>query len=160
MNIFVSDPCPIQCAKNLDDVRVRKMVVETTQLLCTALNLRAGKQVAPYRSVYLYNRSTKWAMLSSDNWNWLYRHGIALSEEYILRYGKAHACRAILGMIEGMGELYMPPIGPTPFVNKAARKDLGIDYTHIEDIYEAYQLYLNHRWELDKKVPTWYGKAA
>jgi hypothetical protein len=31
----------------------------------------------------------------------------------------------------------------------------GIDYTHMEDVFIAYQLYLNDRWNNDKKEPIW-----
>lgn len=160
MNIFVTDPCPIHCAKNLDDVRVCKMVTESAQILCTAVNLKAGKQVTPYKNSHPHNKSVHWAMRSSDNWNWLYRHAMALSDEYTVRSGKVIKTRAVLMMVEGLGELYFPPIGPTPFVNKAHHLDKGIDYSHVEDVYLAYQLYLNHRWDTDDWIPTWYGKAA
>ncbi len=39
MNIFVSDENPEKAAKNLDDKRVIKMILESTQLLCTAVNI-------------------------------------------------------------------------------------------------------------------------
>jgi hypothetical protein len=37
MNIFFSSKNPVNCAKYLDDRRVNKMCLETTQMLCTAL---------------------------------------------------------------------------------------------------------------------------
>lgn len=35
MNIFASDACPTKAARNLDDKRVVKMVLESAQIICT-----------------------------------------------------------------------------------------------------------------------------
>lgn len=38
MNIFFTDDCPYKAASNLDDKRVIKMILESAQMLCTALD--------------------------------------------------------------------------------------------------------------------------
>ena len=45
-------------------------------------------------------------------------------------------------------------------VNCAKSDELGIDYTHVDDVYTAYQFYLNHKWSLQKKPPTWHIKGG
>lgn len=47
MNLFVSDLDPCQAARNLDDKRVNKMILETAQMLCCALHARGI--AAPYK---------------------------------------------------------------------------------------------------------------
>jgi hypothetical protein len=43
----------------------------------------------------------------------------------------------------------------TPMPNCAANKEKGVSFKHIDDTCTAYQLYLNERWEGDKREPTW-----
>jgi len=159
MNIFYTSPDPTECARFLDDKRVIKMVLETTQLLCTALNHHAGEQVAPYKSTHTNHPCAVWARLSSDNWTWLLKHAYALCDEYSVRYGRTHKCQAVLDQIAELVGQYLPPIGPTPLPNCARNLSLDLDCTHIEDVNEAYELYLTQRWSRDKRQPTWYGHA-
>ena len=49
----------------------------------------------------------------------------------------------------------LPNIGLLPFSNCARSKEKGIDYTGVDDIYLAYKLYLNDRWDQDKREPAW-----
>jgi malate/lactate dehydrogenase len=48
-------------------------------------------------------------------------------------------------------------IGLTKFANCAANESLGINYKHVANVHDAYQLYLNHRCEYTDKNATWYG---
>lgn len=156
MNIFVTSKCPIESAKALDDKRCIKMCLESTQLLCNALNA-CGVQ-SPYRTTHANHPCSKWASENRSNWVWLWRHAIALCEEYGNRYGKVHKCYELLqSMFKFHYEL---PIGKlTPFVNCAKNSEKGIDFTRKENVHIAYQLYLDERWARDKREPTWYGIA-
>lgn len=156
MNIFVTSKCPVECAQTLDDKRVVKMVLETVQLLCTAINEEAGFQLTQYRSTHKGHPCSKWARASLDNWLWLYNHGTALCNEYTRRYGKVHKSQAVLqDRLFTYALEYFELSGLTPFVNCARNASLGIDYTDIEDTHQAYQLYLADRWDNDRREPIW-----
>jgi len=158
MNIFVTSICPARSARQLDDRRVIKMVLETTQLLCGALNIHANKQVAPYKTTHKNHPAAIWARTSRKNWLWLHEHGLALCKEYTARYSKVHKCEGIL--IEILAQANLIPDGPvTAFANCAANNELGINYKHVEPVTKAYQLYLNDRWDNDKREPTWYKES-
>ena len=45
MNIFALDKCPMQSAQWLDDIRKNKMILESAQMLSTAVRLLSGKPI-------------------------------------------------------------------------------------------------------------------
>lgn len=158
MNIFITDPCPVQSAKNLDDKRVIKMIAESVQLLSTALfyhgvdaSLLPVKPTHPNHPVNVWLRSTR------ENYRWLLRHTVALMHEKRRRFpaNKPHIYERHIKFFRRMA-VTLPAFALTPFANAAANKSLGVDYTHIDSVFTAYQLYLADRWDTDKKPPTWY----
>lgn len=90
MNIFATSKSAIRCAEVLDDKRVVKMVLETSQLLATSINLCGGK--ATYKSTHVNHPCAIWARTSKSNYEWLLSHFDALLLEYHKRFGKVHKC--------------------------------------------------------------------
>lgn len=90
MNIFVTDPCPIKSAQTLSDKLVNKMLVETAQILCGALQLKGFTTTTPYKmnKTQLAHPATKWTAECYENFNWLLAHFEALNKEYMLRSKK------------------------------------------------------------------------
>lgn len=154
MNIFVPSPSPVLSAEALDDVRLRKMNIETAQMLCTALRLRHGYNDVPYKNTHANHPLVKWLLSSNGNIQWLYKNGVALFSENKFRSGKEHASGLVtLSLAPLISSLEPEPL--QPFVNCARNKSLGIDYTDIEDVHEAYRLYMSERWLNDKRMPLW-----
>ena len=102
MNIFVTDSCPIQSARNLPDKHIVKMPLETCQMLAIIYsdwyygvgNLYKSDGT-PYRTAHGAFRNhpcTQWAAANQYNLAWLIAHGIALCNEYTARYNKRHTC--------------------------------------------------------------------
>ena len=152
MNIFVTDPCPTKSAQHLDTKRVISQIKESAQMLATAIRLNGGP--ATYKVAHPNHPCTVWVRQSRNNYLWLFEHFLALIDEYKRRKNKEHACEAFILEFE-YGIQFIPQGELTPFVNAAARSDMGISYKHIEDVHLAYKLYLIERWGLDKKEPTW-----
>lgn len=155
MNIFVSDPCPTKSAQNLDDKRVIKMTLESAQMLCTALHEHGMSMYAKYKPTHKNHPCNVWARENNANYEWLLRHFWFLAEEYYFRTGKVHKSYKDCYYNLSLGAKHIPPGELTPFPNCAARKDLNIDYKHIQDVHEAYKLYLIDRWANDKLKPKW-----
>ena len=132
------------------------MCLETTQMLCTAINIYGG--TTPYKSTHRNHPSNLWCRATRKNWLWLHEHGMALCKEYTARYGKVHKCEAILKDIKERAHL-IPDGQLTQFANCAANKGLGINYKEIKPVTKAYQLYLNDRWDNDKRESTWYKET-
>ena len=92
MNIFVTDPCPIQSARNLPDKHIVKMPLETCQMLAIiysdwyyGVGKLYKKDGTPYRTSHGAFRNhpcTQWAAATPYNLAWLIRHGLALCDEY------------------------------------------------------------------------------
>ena len=152
MNIFVTNKCPILSARHLDNVRRNKMLLESCQLLSTAVNYHGGK--APYKTSHLNHPVSIWTRQTKSNYTWVAEHAMELSKLYTRKTGKEHKCHAVLLQLINMID-YIPNGELTPFVNCARNKDKGVDFIHVQDVFTAYQLYLNARWEMDIKEPAW-----
>jgi len=110
MNIFVTDDCPIQSARNLPDKHIVKMPLETCQMLSIIYSdwyYGVGKLYKsdgkPYRTAHGAFRNhpcTQWAAANQYNLAWLIRHGYALCAEYTARYGKVHTCLDVISQAE------------------------------------------------------------
>ncbi len=96
MNIFVLDTDIALCAQYHCDQHVIKMIVESAQLLCTALNKKGF--CAPYRSTHMKHPCVYWVEESYDNFQWLAALGLALHDEYQYRFDakREHASAAII----------------------------------------------------------------
>ncbi|WP_456294837.1 pyrimidine dimer DNA glycosylase/endonuclease V [Vibrio sp. AK197] len=112
MNIFVLDQDIEKCAQYHCDQHVVKMILESVQLLCTALNKKGF--VTPYKSTHLKHPCVLWVEESYDNFLWLYRLTLALNQEYRYRYNKQqdHKSIAVLAQI---ADYRYPSKGLTPF---------------------------------------------
>lgn len=114
MNIFVLDLDPVEAARLQCNKHVGgKMQTESAQMLSTAHRMLDGfiteglsksgkrtvkKYIHPdenlenilYKAVHFNHPCTKWTMETTSNYDWHYKHWIALCEEYEYRYGKTH----------------------------------------------------------------------
>jgi hypothetical protein len=73
MNIFYLDKDPRLAAQYHTDKHVVKMILESAQLLCTAVNVLAGEQVAPYKTTHVNHPCSVWVRESFDNFCYVYR---------------------------------------------------------------------------------------
>ena len=102
MNIFVLDLNTELCARYHCDQHVVKMILESAQIVCTALNKRGF--ITPYRSTHVKHPCVLWAETSFSNLEWLKRLARALNREYRYRYRKFedHGSIAVIDQIAGM----------------------------------------------------------
>ncbi len=87
MNIFVLDRDVTRCARYHCDQHVVKMILESVQMLCTALNKKGFS--TPYRSTHINHPCVLWVEESFDNFMWLKKLALALNDEYRFRFGKS-----------------------------------------------------------------------
>jgi hypothetical protein len=154
VNIFASSNCPIESAKFLDDKRCQKMVLESAQLLSTALRVNGYKSDDIYKIAHLNHPSSRWCRATQGNYKWLLEHFRALCNEYNRRTGKIHASSKLLPIFKA--NVALIPVGERmPFSNNARNLTKGVDFTHEVDVTLAYKLYLSERWESDKREPKW-----
>lgn len=86
MNIFILDLNIEKCAQYHCDQHIVKMILESTQIACTALNKKGF--VTPYKSTHINHPCILWAGESFANLKWLIKLAKALNREYRFRYQK------------------------------------------------------------------------
>tara|TARA_R110002020_G_scaffold200213_1_gene402305 strand:- start:677 stop:1159 length:483 start_codon:yes stop_codon:yes gene_type:complete len=145
MNIFFLNKNPHIAAHMQCDKHVVKMVLETTQMLCTAA-IRNGRN-APYKVAYPKHPMTMWVGDTKDNYMWAYEHALALAKEYTQRYGKIHKCEKIikdLGPVAGnYNKITEPPLC------------MPDEFKIHDDITKCYKTYYVHKLASWKTPPRW-----
>lgn len=185
MNIFHTSDDPIECAQFLDTKRCNKMILESAQMLCTALYIhnkdkfwlaeysvyprkvhkRTGKIIT--KTAYYFQRtrlhapthpnhpSNIWVRETRANYEWLYAHFKALAEEYHKRRKHWHKSFLELDVVLSKASQYIPQGELTPFANCAANDKFNVNFKDVDDTTLAYRMYLNYRWDLDAIEPVW-----
>jgi hypothetical protein len=156
MNIFATSPSPRMCALHLDDKRLNKMMLETTQIICTVVNCKEGSKVTPYKSCHVNHPATLWARESHRNLNWLVQLAEAYENEIRFRFGRTPACVSILERVMDEYPDHFIHVGlkPRRFYNGARHGSRDIDFTFLP-VHVAYKQYLKARWPDDKIAPKW-----
>jgi hypothetical protein len=94
MNIFYINADPQIAAQQLCDDHIRKMQIESAQMLCTTFH-HYGID-APYKKAHYNHPSTKWVRESCTHVQWLLEHALEVCNEFVIRYGKKHATEDVL----------------------------------------------------------------
>tara|TARA_Y100000593_G_scaffold35923_1_gene70142 strand:+ start:3620 stop:4138 length:519 start_codon:yes stop_codon:yes gene_type:complete len=141
-------------AVSQDNYRVVKMILESCQMLSTALNELSGRQIARYRSTHKNHPSTKWVCESSANYMLLVRHTRALLREYTERFGKTHKCEGVLRELiidfnPGLFPYHEPTTLPLCMPEKFKSDDI------VESYRKFYASKPKIRYPLNK-VPSWF----
>lgn len=125
MNIFFLDRDPVAAASYHCDKHVVKMIVETAQLLSTALRLNGVDHDGLYKKTHYNHPSAVWVRSSRKHYDWTLELFEALCTEYTMRYGKIHATdiKATLftlfaDSIKGTGWTDPPQCMPDQYKNK------------------------------------------
>ena len=91
MNIFYLDKDCVTSAQYHTDKHVVKMILEYSQLLCTAHRLLDDDvDYRLYRATHKNHPSAKYVRYTDSNYKFVYRMFTALCDEYTYRYGKVH----------------------------------------------------------------------
>ena len=171
MNIFVLDENPIRAAEMMCDKHIPKMVVESAQMMASAVRrwgatddvmplTKAGK---PYKGGYPNHPCTVWAGDTFGNFSWLNDHAIALCVEYTSRFGKEHACADPISTMWRVGIDWVIALPcelrtvhtMTPFALAMP------DEFKQENAVQAYRAYYHSKafakWEKGTPAPHWWN---
>ena len=153
MNIFAFDKCPMRSALWLDDIRKNKMILESAQMLSTAVRaLCPDTKLEVYKTAYLNHPCSKWARQSRANFQWLLHH---MSWLYNQKSGEHKSARLIPEFQKYADDGDFPDEYLTPFANCARNLERGVDYSDIDDVHQAYRMYMNDRWKERNITLTW-----
>jgi hypothetical protein len=149
MNIFILHLIPLLCAQMHADKHVIKMILETTQMLCSAHHMTDSEFEPCYKLTHKNHPCSVWARTSKANYVWLCQLGLELCKEYTYRYGKIHKCEEYLVDMS----CHIPPLQDLGFTKPAqAMPDMYKDENTVE-AYRAYYLFEKHN------LHSWSGKV-
>ncbi|MGJ3495275.1 hypothetical protein PsalN5692_03852 (plasmid) [Piscirickettsia salmonis] len=152
MNIFYLDHNIKKCAQYHCDTHVVKMILESTQILCTVL-AKTGVDT-PYRPTHKNHPCTLWAEESLDNWLWLLDLTMALNSEYMYRFNRKTSHKSAI-VAQSLVFPEITPIGLTERPQAMPEK-----YRIPDDPVSAYRQYYlaekNHLFKYTKRnKPIW-----
>lgn len=128
-----------KCASLYCDQHIRKMILETAQLLSFAHHRFPNG--ARENKIYKYSKGhgnhpcAKWVYESQENYNWLVNLGWALIVEYKFRFGKDHATATVMGYLKRKMPA-LPQVPMTPFALVMPE-----EYWHIEKVSKPNVIY-------------------
>jgi hypothetical protein len=155
VNIFILSNNPKTAAQYHNDKHCIKMILEHTQLLCTAVQTHCPSVVEGlYKITHLNHPCSKWTRESRENFLWLCEMTEELFQEYTRRYDKHHKSYAIFKKCMEYAE-HIPSKGLTPFAQAMP------DQYKDQDAVKAYRTYyLNDKKDISKwktgNTPEWW----
>lgn len=184
MNVFVLDQDPVIAAQLQCDKHIVKMIVESAQMLSTTHRMLDGIKVKKpsksgktmvnhyilpnhpyenilYKAVHFNHPCTVWTRESLENYEWHYRHFIALCDEYKFRYGKIHLSDKILRNALKTPPKNIPKKGLTQF--PLAMKS-NPECMFPQDPVKSYRMFYQTKQDrfsmvwTKRNVPLWFKK--
>ena len=170
MNIFFLDKTPEKSAQYLCDKHVPKMLLESAQMLSTAVHQHQSefqkklcdeeKKVTPnslYKSAYSNHPMTKWVGFNRGCFRWALENAVFISQEYCKRFKKLHKSSKIINTIYDNNYIDDIPKGDfkePPQCMPDEYKDN--DYiTAYRKYYQGAKAYFA-KWEKGRQQPDWW----
>jgi hypothetical protein len=158
VNIFVLDLDITRCAQYHCDRHVNKMILESVQILCTALNKKGF--TTPYRSTHQKHPCVLWVEESYDNFQWLGWLAEELNREYRYRYRRDRD-HASINVLARISDFRFESNGRTEFAQAMPE-----EHRVPGDAVAAYRrFYLAEKrpfatWTKRREPPWWIAHAA
>jgi hypothetical protein len=170
MNIFCLDKDPVKAAKMMCDKHIVKMILESAQLMCTAhreldvyCNINKNINTILYKSTHKNHPSAKWVRESAYNYYWLYKHWVAMNDEYKLRYNKTKNHKSF----DRLNEFLKNPPQNAPLDKIGTLPTLAMpDECKVPgDVVESYRKYYIMKkkefatWKQPAEIPVWFKEG-
>lgn len=161
MNLYTISDNPSICIGALDDFLLNRTIIESAQLLSTAIQENDAIKVKPegiYKSFNANETHNVWIRESKYNYKWVFMYLLEALRQFKLRTGKPHKAWDVARNLSEY-EMYFPDVPMTPFPRKF-KKDLPEynELMNMKDTFEAYKKYLKLRWNenvKDGRPPHW-----
>ena len=139
MQLFILDRNPYHAVKMLADVHVRKMCLETAQILSAITVLNGKKLSEDMPKVYNINHPVIRAINSSSKINYTLHYNLALQNEFLYRFDKKHKYFEIAAKY--FNELYSVNCVRNDFSFCRNFKDCEIKNPDIVEAYREYYIF-------------------
>lgn len=167
MNIFILDTNPHLAAEAICDQHLNKMILESTQMICTALHtLRPGLwNSSLYKPVQPKHPCNKWLIQAKGNMDWLYSHAMSMEIERHIRWrnkerhSSIDVLDAAMTILDGEYNLEQKQ---TPFVyvgNQVIFSNES-DETVVATYRDYYRTKNYNWWEAGKKPMVWTNRPV
>ena len=159
MNIFFLDKFPVKSAEYLCDKHVPKMLLESAQMLSTAVHQHQG-DINPdslYKKAYPNHPMTKWVGFNRDCFRWALENAVFISQEYTKRFKKLHKSSRVINNIYDNNYIDDIPDGffkepPQCMPDEYKDKDYVVAYRRY---YVGEKKYFA-KWEKGRSQPEWW----
>ena len=163
MNIFFLDKTPEKSAQYLCDKHIPKMLLESAQMLSTAVRkYEEETNTEPlsepiYKSAYPNHPMTKWVGETKGNFNWALENAVWINNEYEYRFKKKHkSFNVIQNIIDFELDAHLPEGDTT--TPPQCMPDEYKDKSYVT----AYRRYYSNdkkyfaKWEKGRSCPEWW----
>lgn len=161
MNLFTISDNTKYCVQSLDDVLLRKTIVEAAQMLSTAIILNDKIKEKPEGIYKKYNANEEhniWVRTNQTTYKWAFYYLLDALNEYQYRFHKTHDTWNVAKILSQY-EIYFDQGEMIPFPRKFNQTYENYnDLMNIKDTYKAYKIYLITKWNKetkDGKTPIW-----
>lgn len=143
MNIFYLDTDPALAARQICDVHVRKMIIESCQMLSTAHHMLDGPDVPDgiMKCTHFNHPSNIWVRQSDNHYKWLYLYTLELCKIHTERSGKIHKC-----FTDRMKPLAQLPVNMPHAMFTLPPACMPDEYKHKRSVVRSYRAYLNGKY--------------
>ena len=157
MNIFFLDETPYKSAQYLCDKHVPKMLLESCQMLSTAIQNYTDRIEELYKPSYPNHPMTKWVGFNRDCFRWALENADIINQEYSKRFKKIHKSSRIINIIYDNNYLNDIPDGffkepPQRMPDKYKDNDY---ITAYRNYYKGEKEYFA-KWEKGRQQPEWW----
>lgn len=164
MNIFVLDTNPIIAASYHCDQHLHKMILESAQLVSTAMIARHFNIPGLYKPTHINHPCSKWAAASNHNIRWICELASELdSIRQSLSNCGSHASMDIIKLVQDYLESefgFLTSNAHTPFVF-AGPAIISIRPWNVVEKYKQYYCKKHNNWLLDKGAGmTYKGRSV
>ena len=161
MNIFFLDKDPYKAALALCDKHVPKMLLESCQMLSTAVQANAEKEFDDlYKPAYPKHPMTIWVGFNRDCFRWALENAVYINHQYEQRFNKEHKSFRVIETIYDNNYIDDIPDGffkEPPQCMPDEYKDN--DYiTAYRKYYQGAKKYFA-KWEKGVFAPDWWVSA-
>lgn len=155
MNLFLPYSDAQTSVQSLDDKRVSKMILETAQLLSTAIHIVNPNNALPiYKVTHKNHPVGVWIRSSLQNYIYALNYFKVISEEHTYRTGNVHKSSLLYPIFMQFiadNPTAFPIAEQTPFANCTEFKQ--------DEVHTAYKKTLLAKWQNDVRKPKWTNRS-
>ena len=166
MNIFATNICPVQSAKEQCNKHIVRQPIETCGMLVFAFPEGETTYPNSHKNRHYIHPASKFVRASKDNFEWTILHGLAQCEEYSRRYKRRHAAQDHIEWVENNYKfLTFESSKMTPFARCFSSYKEQLDKEQPDTLLAYRSFYFEDKrefakWPSKKEIPEWWPEIS